>query len=135
MTIKLEDLRQYIPPSGGLDYKKTFRHVAVLVRRNKIISVAVNQIGSRSTGCGYSCFTIHAEANCIKKAGNIRKLNGSTMYVFRTGKGCNEEYFYNSKPCSICEKLLTKCMENYGLLRVFYSVSSDYEENKHTHTK
>ena len=121
----VDALRQYIPPDNGLDLTKTNRHVAIIVKGNKILAVATNQVGSRSFGSGYNYNTIHAEINVIKKLGNIKKLNGGTMYVFRTGKGLNEESVCHSKPCPICEKLLEKCMREYGLRRVFYSVNPD----------
>lgn len=121
----LHDLLQYMPPENGLDYNKTFKHTAVLFRRGKFLAAANNQLGSRESGCGNSCYTIHAEANCIKKIGNFKMLEGATMYVFRTGKGCNSDNFCNSRPCQICELILTKCMIKHGLLRVFYSVHRD----------
>ena len=97
----------------------------MIVKGNKILAVATNQVGSRSFGSGYNYNTIHAEINVIKKLGSIKKLNGGTMYVFRTGKGLNEDSICHSKPCCICEKLLEKCMREYGLRRVFYSVNPD----------
>ena len=121
----VDDLRQYIPPDNGLDLTKTNRHVAIIVKGNKILAVATNQVGSRSFGSGYNYNTTHAEINVIKQLGNINKLNGGTMYVFRTGKGLNEDSVCHSKPCPICEKLLEKCMREYGLRRVFYSVNPD----------
>ena len=121
----VDALRQYIPPDNGLDLTKTNRHVAIIVKGNKILAVATNQVGSRSFGSGYNYNTIHAEINVIKKLGSIKKLNGGTMYVFRTGKGLNEDSVCHSKPCPICEKLLEKCMREYGLRRVFYSVNPD----------
>ena len=117
----VDALRQYIPPDNGLDLTKTNRHVAIIVKGNKILAVATNQVGSRSFGSGYNYNTIHAEINVIKKLGNIKKLNGGTMYVFRTGKGLNEDSVCHSKPCPICEKLLEKCMREYDLRRVYYS--------------
>ena len=121
----VDDLRQYIPPDNGLDLSKTNRHIAIIVKGNKILAAAMNQFGSRSFGSGYTYNTIHAEVNVIKKLGDIKKLNGTTMYVFRTGKGLNEASICHSKPCCICEKLLEKCMREYGLRRVFYSVNPD----------
>jgi len=121
----VEDLRQYIPPDNGLDLTKTNRHIAILTKGNKILAAAMNQFGSRSFGSGYTYNTIHAEINVIKKLGNNKKLRGATMYVFRTGKGCNENSICHSMPCQICQKILEKCIDEYGLRRVFYSVNPD----------
>ena len=85
-------------------------HVAVLVSRGKIIAHAHNKIGSRSQGCGYSNYSIHAEKNVVKEAGDINKLKGANMYVFRLGRGENSEVIMNSKPCYGCTLFLEKCM-------------------------
>lgn len=121
----IESLRQFIPPDNGLDLRKTNRHVAVLTKGNKILASAMNQVGSRSFGSGYTYNTIHAEINVLKKLGNLKLLKGATMYVFRTGKGCNDAKICHSMPCHICQKILEKCILEYGLSRVFYSVNPD----------
>lgn len=121
----IDALRQFIPPDNGLDLTKTNRHIAVLTKGNKVLAAAMNQFGSRSFGPGYTYNTIHAEINVIKKLGNLRLLKGATMYVFRTGKGCNENSVCHSMPCAICQKILDKCIDSYGLRRVFYSVNPD----------
>ena len=41
-------------------------HVAVLMKRGKIVAEATNGFGSRSRGSGYSASSIHAERNVIK---------------------------------------------------------------------
>jgi len=121
----IDDLRQFIPPDNGLDLTKTNRHIAILCKGNRVLASAMNQFGGRSFGSGYTYNTIHAEINVIKKLGNIKLLNGATMYIFRTGKGCNEDSICHSRPCSICQKFLEKCIDVYGLRRVFYSVNPD----------
>jgi hypothetical protein len=121
----IDDLRQFIPPDNGLDLSKTNRHIAILCKGNRVLASAMNQFGSRSFGSGYTYNTIHAEINVIKKLGNIKLLNGATMYIFRTGKGCNEDSICHSRPCPICQKFLEKCIDVYGLRRVFYSVNPD----------
>jgi hypothetical protein len=121
----IDDLRQFIPPDNGLDLSKTNRHIAILCKGNRVLASAMNQFGSRSFGSGYTYNTIHAEINVIKKLGNIKLLNGATMYIFRTGKGCNEDSICHSRPCPICQKFLEKCIDMYGLRRVFYSVNPD----------
>ena len=96
-------------------------HVAVLVSRGKIIAQAHNKIGSRSRGCGYSDYSIHAEKNVVKEVGDNNKLKGANMYVFRFGRGGNSDVIMNSKPCYGCTLFLEKCMNKYGLNKVYYS--------------
>jgi len=96
-------------------------HIAIIVSRGKIIAEATNRLGSRSRGCGYSNYTIHAERNVVKVLGDYSKLRDADMYVMRSGRSKNSEIFMNSKPCSDCEYFLNKCMRKYGLKNVYYT--------------
>lgn len=98
-------------------------HVAMLVRRGKILRVASNRIGSRSRGCGFSKYTIHAERNVIKEFGDIRQLKGCDLYVMRihTSRISEDRHFGNSAPCTDCQLLLEKCQRQYGLRHVYYT--------------
>jgi hypothetical protein len=58
-------------------------HIAAIVLRGKIIAEATNKLGSRSRGCGYSNYTIHAEKNVIKELGDISKLRGAPRKVLQ----------------------------------------------------
>lgn len=98
---------------------KTQAHIAVLVKRGKILDVASNSIGSRSKGCGYQERTIHAERAVIKKVGDMSKLNGATLIVIRVMRGTGE--VGNSEPCHSCRCHLEKCMRQHGLRSVYYS--------------
>lgn len=98
---------------------KTQAHIAVIVKRGKILEVASNSIGSRSKGCGYQERTIHAERAVIKKVGDMTKLNGATLIVIRIMRGTKE--VGNSEPCHSCRCHLEKCMREHGLRQVFYS--------------
>lgn len=98
-------------------------HVAVLMKRGKIVAEATNGFGSRSRGSGYSQSSIHAERNVIKEFGNIYDLKGAEMYVVRISRnykseGC--EQFIGSEPCCQCKVFLEKCMREYGLKNVYY---------------
>jgi hypothetical protein len=96
-------------------------HIAIIVSRGKIIAEATNRIGSRSRGCGYSDYTIHAERNVVKVLGDYTKLRDADIYVMRCGKGVNSLNFINSKPCSECECFLNKCIRKYGLNKIYYT--------------
>jgi hypothetical protein len=98
---------------------KTQAHIAVIVKRGKILEIASNAIGSRSKGCGYQERTIHAERAVIKKVGDMSKLNGATLIVIRIMRGTKE--VGNSEPCHSCKCHLEKCMREHGLRQVFYS--------------
>lgn len=112
-----------------VNYLNTSVHVAILVKRGQIISVATNKLGTRSRGAAYSFVTIHAEKNCIKQLGNLNDLKGAQMYVVRIPKitpidhygNESEKKFLKSKPCNGCQKFLEKCIKQYGLSKVYYS--------------
>lgn len=124
----LED--KYIQNLRGVH--NTSIHVAFIVRRGQIIAKAVNSIGSRSRGCGYSDMTIHAERAVVKQLGDFQQLRGASLYVVRIKYGANngEHGIVNSEPCHDCHLFLKKCHDKYGLSRVFYSthefVEMDY---------
>lgn len=116
--------------SNLLTTYKTSVHVAFLIKRNKVISVATNRVGTRSRGCGYSDCTIHAERNVVKQLGDLEQLRGASLYVFRVSKCRTKtgmDRIINSEPCYDCHLFLQKCVKNYGLRRVFYSTTEFVE--------
>lgn len=99
-------------------------HVAVLMKRGRIIAEATNGFGSRSRGSGYCTSSIHAERNVVKEIGNIHELRGAEMYVVRISRNKDldiEDPFVGSKPCAQCRVFLEKCMKEYGLKNVYYT--------------
>ena len=99
-------------------------HVAVLMKRGRIIAEATNGFGSRSRGSGYCASSIHAERNVVKEIGNIHELKGAEMYVVRISRNKDievEDPFVGSKPCAQCRVFLEKCMKDYGLKNVYYT--------------
>lgn len=101
------------------NFHNTELHYATLYLRGKVIATARNNVGSRSRGCGWSDKTIHAERAVVKRLGNVSQLNGCTLEVVRIGKNGDIK---SSKPCHDCELFLEKCMKQYGLRKVMYSV-------------
>lgn len=97
----------------------THLHRAVIVKRGKVLAEATNSVGSRSMGAGFGDMTIHAERAVVKKLGDISKLRGADLYVFRVGATEASRF---SQPCHSCEQFLRKCMKEYGLRCVFYSI-------------
>lgn len=94
-------------------------HIAILIKRGKILDIASNFVGSRNSGCGYDNRTIHAERAVLKKVGDTTKLAGATLIVIRIAKGTKE--IVNSEPCHSCQCHLEKCIKTYGLKQVLYS--------------
>ncbi len=127
-------LEQFLDNPYTLRMRQSYRtsfHIALLVKRGKIIKVASNRVGSRSQGCGFSKYTIHAERNVIKQTGDIQILRGCDMYVMRIHEdsqtGCKR--FRNSKPCHDCLLFLDKCQRQYGLKNIYYTFEKNSDIN------
>lgn len=106
------------------DRRRHHVHVALVVKRGHVLAQAYNKIGSRSSGVGYSDFSIHAEKNAIKQLGDLSKLRGADLYVMRLSPnrtGSGNTRFMCSKPCADCEAFLRKCMAEYGLRNVYFT--------------
>ena len=119
MPRKIPDLVETIWAS--YQYKvpkhKTSVHIAVVIHKNKVISVGQNRVGSRSRGLGFSDRTIHAERDALKQVDH-KCLEGSVMYVARLSK---DGSLTNSEPCAECKRVLGAIIEKYGLRAVFYT--------------
>jgi len=105
-----------------MDYKNVHNieyHIATLYRRRTPILTARNRIGSRSNGCGWDNYSLHAERAVVKRLGDISQLRGCTLEVIRLNK---QSEIRNSEPCYNCKLFLEKCMKQYGLLKVVYSI-------------
>lgn len=94
-------------------------HIAMLVKRGKLLGIATNSVGSRSSGCGYDELSIHAERALLKKIGDYKKLDGATMIVVRISSRIN--VVGDSRPCETCKPHMEKCMREYGMKCVYYS--------------
>jgi hypothetical protein len=106
------------------DRSRVSLHVAVLLKRGKVVAHATNRNGSRSNGSGYSDHGIHAEKNVVKELGDISKLRGCDMIVMRISRDQRREGFEKflySKPCPECQLFLEKCMREYGLKNVYFT--------------
>lgn len=113
-------IHDHSPEVGQCNHKRphnTFLHIAAIVKRGKVLATAENRLGSRSSGAGYSHQTIHAERAVVKKLGDISKLRGAVLCVWRISSA----NILPSKPCSECQIFLKKCIRDYGLLSVQYT--------------
>lgn len=97
-------------------------HLAMIIKRGKILAMATNREGSRSSGCGYSDFSLHAERAVIKEV-DLSTLKDSILVVVRIHRArCgNDVHLANSKPCRDCEAVLSKFIKFHGLRAVYYS--------------
>ena len=98
---------------------RTHYHQAVITKRNKVLAIAHNSVGSRSKGAGYSRQTIHAERAVVKNLGDLSLLRGATLMVYRYNA---HDKLLDSKPCNECQIFLEKCMKQYGLSKVVFSM-------------
>lgn len=98
---------------------RTSLHIGFIYARGGIlIGMATNRVGSRSSGAGFSGYTIHAERAVLKAVGDNNLLRGATMVVVRVSKG---GIILPSEPCHECKCHLGKAMRVYGLRKVYYS--------------
>ena len=111
----IPDLRRGCQHKNRLN---TSEHFARIEKRGKVIAEAKNKAASRSSGCGCNDKTLHAECAVVKSLGDLSRLRGCVLIVFRLNKH-NE--IMQSKPCHDCEIFLKKCMQKWGLKRVEYS--------------
>jgi hypothetical protein len=93
-------------------------HIALILKRGKLLAWGTNQYGSRKEGFGYDTYSCHAEASVIKRLGNKEHLRGAVLVVVRLGSRKN---ILNSEPCSTCKCRLEKHMREDGLSAVYYS--------------
>jgi hypothetical protein len=140
-SYKPEDYEKYLDPNCGVnrpwildqflmdprttkmvDNHCTKLHIAIIVKRGKILASATNKIASRSNGAasrGSQNF-IHAEKNLLRSL-DTSKLRGADIYVMRIHTSDAGLQFKYSQPCPECTVLLTKCIREYGLKNVYFT--------------
>jgi Cytidine and deoxycytidylate deaminase zinc-binding region len=121
-------LMETFRPQSKVDQRYTYLHTCVIVSRGKIIAGATNRIGARAralrkgeryTHNTHGPCTVHAEIAALRCLGDLNKLRGADMYVWRLSPSVGKPS--NSAPCSECRCVLEKCMREYDLRRVYYS--------------
>jgi deoxycytidylate deaminase len=104
--------------SGGVGQGK-FRHGAVIIKDNTIISAGFNQYKSHPTLITQTKFPyLHAESHSMFKYG-LDRLEGSTLYVIRIR---SQEHIGLSKPCFVCEYFIKEA----NIKKVFYTTNEGY---------
>lgn len=98
------------------------KHGAIIVHKNKIVSVGFN----------YRCdlllnnYSVHAEISAINNMKNKLILNECDMYVVRIATNFINILKY-SKPCENCKKTIMK----YNLKKIYYSTNYEYDDLIH----
>ena len=90
--------------------QQNFKHGAILVKKNKMISSGHNKVTKK---CPSHMFSIHAEMAAIKQSSDSNGLANTHIYVVRI----NNDGLADSKPCINCQHF----MKLHGISRVFYS--------------
>lgn len=112
----VKELAEDVPPKKERRMT-THYHIALIMKRGKVLTWATNKCMTRSKTPCSGGYTIHAERNAIHQLGDHSKLKGATMLVVRV---LSDGSFGESKPCETCTPHLKKCMNLYGM-KVLYS--------------
>jgi deoxycytidylate deaminase len=100
-----------------------FRHGAVLVRRNTVISAGFNQYKTHpnlviNITLDYTPY-LHAESHCLFKYG-LDNSSGCDMYVIRLKR---DNSIGLSKPCENCHFFIREA----NLRKVYYTTNNGYK--------
>lgn len=104
-----------------LSYKSEYHHKigAIVVKKNKIISVGFNKPHKTNPNSPNKYKNIHAEFDAIWSS--EEDLKGASIYVFREHKNGQ---LASAKPCKDCQKLI----EYSGIRRVYYTDEGIFTE-------
>ena len=94
------------------------RHGAVIVKNGRVLALGVNKQKNADINAPHALnapeyFTVHAEADAINRARNIK---GATIYIARVNKRGEERL---SRPCDSCAETIRKA----GIRTVIYTLS------------
>ena len=106
-----------------VDTHSTKFHIAIAVKRGRILATGTNKVASRTNGAssrGSQNF-IHAEKKLIRNLGDYNKLRGADIYIMRIRSTKDSTEFCYSQPCPECTILLNKCIREYGLKNVYFT--------------
>lgn len=107
------------------DFCGTKFHVAVLMKRGKVIACAWNKAASPKKGASINgAGFVHAEKNLVLSLKqNYGVLKGADIYVMRISSKINDQRsFQYSQPCPECTCLLNKCLRRHKLKNVYFTV-------------
>ena len=100
--------------SEGVGKRKSFKHGAVIVKKNQVLASGHNSYKTHPLMAKYTPFPhLHAEQKAIINLG-LDNCAGLDLYVVRINK---QKDFMMSKPCSVCRMLIDKV----GIRNVYYT--------------
>ena len=94
----------------------THLHFAAIILRGHILALARNSV--LSTRHNRRDCTKHAERAVLEMVGDMSKLNGAVMFVWRVSKSSES---LMSKPCKSCTCMLESVMKKWKLRKIFYT--------------
>ena len=118
ISLKMNQQQMYYIEMAKIEALKStmqHKHGCVVVKRNKIVSIAHNIVQKGHT------HSIHAEVNALKKFKHFSKkiMKDCEMYVVRVCDTTISTTLKYSKPCIKCEN----CIKTHGIGKTFYSIS------------
>lgn len=103
-----------------LENDMSFRFCAMIVSRNRVLSIGYNTLRTHPMMSSTYTQAIHAECDAIIRC-PADSLRGSDMIVARAG-GYN--FCKPAKPCSFCQGIIARC----GIRRVYHTVATNSRE-------
>jgi len=104
--------------SPGVGVGGKFRHGAILVYKNSIVSIGMNSYKTHPLMASRTSWPfLHAEQHAIIRAG-LDNCQGLDLYIARVRKNND---LAMSKPCSVCVKLIY----DVSIKNVYYSTNME----------
>lgn len=125
-TSKVERYLKYAEATSELSSYPRIKIGAVIVRKNSVLAVGVNEEKSHPIQKRYNIYrdidveiehNIHAEMAALIKC--RESLKGADIYIYRKDSNGNTAI---CKPCAACRKALL----DSGIRRVYYTTSDGY---------
>jgi hypothetical protein len=89
-------------------------HFAAIIKRHKVIAMANNSFSKFLP----HLWSLHAERAVVRSLGNLQKLRGSTLFVWRSTPSTRT---LDSEPCPNCRLFIQKLIDKWGLRLVIFS--------------
>ena len=89
-------------------------HFAAIIKRNKVIALANNTFSKFLP----HLWSLHAERAVVRTLGNLQKLRGSTLFVWRSTETSKK---LDSEPCPNCRIFLQSLIDKWGLKCVIFT--------------
>jgi hypothetical protein len=89
-------------------------HFAVIIKRNKVIAMANNKFSNFLP----HLWSLHAERAVVRNLGNMEKLRGSILFVWRSTETTKK---LDSEPCPNCRIFLQSLIDKWGLKCVIFT--------------